>query len=251
MPPGPVAGAQTVQEWTRVPRAVYVAPRGDRRLPEQTNNPSHCVVDRDRFEREVDRLMDRLYGTALRLTRHPEDAEDVVAEAVQLAWTNRAQLRAADGLEGWLFRILNNTFVSAWRRRRCRQDRETALDAGDEDDPEEGFSLYARLHQPFLLWWGTPEERFLNDLLAEDIQAAIDALPDAYRVVVVLVEVRGHTYEEVAELLELPLGTVRSRLNRGRSRLQAALWEQAREAGLVKAAPKSRARARKEASREG
>lgn len=208
-------------------------------------------MDRDTFEREVDRLMDRLYGTALRLARDPDDAEVVVAEAVQRAWANRGQLTDAARLEGWLFRILNNTFVSAWRRRRCRQDRETALDEGDgEARDDAGFSLYARLHQPFLLWWGTPEERFLNDLLAEDIQAAIDALPDAFRLVVVLVEVRGHTYEEVAGLLDLPVGTVRSRLSRGRALLQKALWAQAREAGLVKAGDERRAPARQEASRE-
>lgn len=186
------------------------------------------------FEREVERLMDRLYGTALRLARDPHDAEDIVAEAVGQAWKKLDQLRDGERLEGWLFRILNNTFVNAWRRRRSRQDREIGLDAaGTDEEGEFDFSLYRKLHQPFLLWWGTPEERFLNDLLREDIQAAIDSLPDAFRLVVVLVEIRGHTYEEVAALLDIPLGTVRSRLSRGRALLQKALWTQAREAGLV------------------
>lgn len=203
---------------------------------------------RETFQREVERLMDRLYGTALRLTRDPHDAEDVVAEAVGKAWSRLDQLRDDERLEGWLFRILNNTFVNTWRRRRCRQDRETELDAaGTNDEGEEDFSLYRKLHQPFLLWWGTPEERFLNELLREDIQAAIDNLPDAYRVVVVLVEIRGHTYEEVATLLNIPLGTVRSRLSRGRALLQEALWGQARDAGLV---TQGRAGARKETNHE-
>lgn len=220
-------------------------------MQDKAHSTDECAVDRHHFEREVDRLMDRLYGTALRLARDPFDAEDVVAEAVQRAWANRDQLQDAASLEGWLFRILNNTFVSAWRRRRSRQDRETALDEADGEGPDDaGFSLYARLHRPFLLWWGTPEERFLNDLLREDIQAAIDALPDAFRLVVVLVEVQGHTYEEAAGLLDIPLGTVRSRLSRGRALLQAALWDQAREAGLVKAGQDPRAGARKEKSRE-
>lgn len=194
------------------------------------------------FEREVERLMDRLYGTALRLTRDPHDAEDVVAEAVGKAWARRDQLRDGECLEGWLFRILNNTFISAWRRRRCRQDRETPLDSGESDE-EAGFSLYGKLHQPFLLWWGGPEQRFLDDLLLADIQAAIDALPDAFRVVVVLVEIEGHTYEEAAELLGVPLGTVRSRLSRGRSLLQKTLWDQGRDAGLEETGPEQRTRA--------
>lgn len=202
---------------------------------------------REVFAREVERLMDRLYGTALRLTRDPHDAEDVVAEAVGKAWTRLDQLQDGDRLEGWLFSILNNTFVSAWRRRRCRQDRETCLDTG-EDDEEGEFSLYGKLHQPFLLWWGGPEQRFVDDLLLKDIQAAIDSLPDAYRVVVVLVEIEGHTYEEASELLNVPLGTVRSRLSRGRSLLQKALWDQARDAGLGRAEPGCRARAEGERS---
>ncbi|AGA31861.1 RNA polymerase sigma-54 factor RpoN [Thioalkalivibrio nitratireducens DSM 14787] len=188
---------------------------------------------RDIFERTVDRLMDRLYGTALRLAGDPDDAEDIVAETVAKAWASFGDLRDAGSLEGWLFRILNNTFVSAWRRHRTRSQVEQHTDP-EITDPSAvaDFSLFEKLHQPFLLWWGTPEERFLNDLLREDLQAALDNLPDAFRIVVVLVEVQGHTYEEVADLLEIPVGTVRSRLSRGRSLLQRRLWEIAREEGL-------------------
>lgn len=188
---------------------------------------------RRRFGREIERLTDRLYGTALRLTRDPDDAEDVVAETVGRAWERLDELRDWERFEGWLFRILNNTFVSRWRRRRCRQDLETELE-GDADAPDgERFSLFEQLHQPFLLWWGTPEEHVLNGLLREDIARALDALPNAFRVIVVMVEIEGHSYRETSEILGLPLGTVRSRLSRGRSLLQAALWERAREAGLV------------------
>lgn len=201
-------------------------------MPE-TGNQSEQAERRAQFEQALTRLMDRLYGTALRLTRDPDDAEDVVAEAVGKAWTRLDELDDIDRLEGWLFRILNNTFVSIWRRRRCRQDLETELEPIDPDsDAGEDFSLFRKLHQPFLLWWGTPEQELLNGLLREDLQHALDTLPDAFRVVVLLVEVQGYKYEEVAELLEVPLGTVRSRLNRGRALLQKALWEQAREAGL-------------------
>ena len=174
--------------------------------------------------------MDRLYGTALRLTGNPDDAEDVVAEAVGKAWSKLDDLRDLESMEGWLFRILNNSFVSLWRRRKTRDEVEReAVETSDAG----GFSLFQQLHQPFLLWWGTPEQQFLNDVLQEDLQKALDALPDGFRVVIVLVEVQGYTYEEVSGLLEIPVGTVRSRLSRGRALLQKALWKQASEAGLV------------------
>lgn len=195
------------------------------------------------FAREVERLTDRLYGTALRLTRNPDDAEDVVAEAVSRAWSRLDDLRDPQQLEGWLFRILNNTFISSWRRRRCRQDLETELDLSDgETSGSTQFSLFQQLHQPFLLWWGTPEDQVLDGLLREDIERAIDALPDVFRMIIVLVEVQGYTYQEASELLGIPVGTVRSRLSRARALLQEALWERAREAGIVHgtAKPKSR-----------
>ncbi|MCH8505283.1 MAG: sigma-70 family RNA polymerase sigma factor [Ectothiorhodospiraceae bacterium] len=187
---------------------------------------------KQRFEEEVLRLMDRLYGTALRLTRNTDDAEDIVAEAVSKAWSRLDELDDLDCLPGWLFRILNNVFVSEWRKRQTRQRYwEDAKQAGDIDAPED-FSLFQKLHQPFLLWWGTPEDAFVNDLLHEDIQRALDSLPDEYRVVIVLVEVQGYTYSEASRLLEVPTGTIRSRLSRARSLLQKALWTQACAAGL-------------------
>lgn len=186
------------------------------------------------FAREVERLMDRLYGTALRLSRDPDNAEDIVAEAVGKAWAGLDQLRDWQHLEGWLFQILNNTFVSTWRKRQCRQELEVGLDASAQDGSDTlDFSLFEKLHQPFLLWWGTPEEQFINDLLLEDIQRALDSLPTAFSIVIILIEVQGYTYEETAQLLDVPVGTVRSRLSRARSLLQKALWEQGREAGLV------------------
>lgn len=185
------------------------------------------------FEREVTRLMDRLYGTALRLTRNPDEAEDVVAETVARAWRNLDNLRDPDRLDAWLFHILNNTFVSAWRRKQVRERVETSTDGWHEEmDEDEDFSLFEQLHQPFLLWWQTPEDTLINDLLREHLEQALDALPDVFRVVVLLVDVQGYGYQEVADLLNVPLGTVRSRLSRGRSLLQKLLWRCAQEAGI-------------------
>lgn len=186
------------------------------------------------FEAHLAPLMDRLYGTALRLTRDPDDAEDIVAEAITRAWMRLDELRDPSRFDGWLFHILTNTFISEWRRRQCRPRPagETDPELADKLD-DARFTLYAQLQQPFLLWWGSLEEQFFNSLLQEDLQQAIDALPDPFRVVMVLVEVQGYTYEKVARLLGIPVGTVRSRLSRARTMLQKTLWEQAREAGIA------------------
>jgi RNA polymerase sigma-70 factor, ECF subfamily len=181
------------------------------------------------FEAETERLLNRLYGTALRLTRDAADAEDLTAEALAKAWSKLDQLQDRQSFEKWIFRILVNTFLSEKRRRR----EEPAGDVASEADAADGFSLFAQLHQPFLLWWGNPEQDFLNKLLREDIEAALEKLPEAYRVVVILVEIHGLSYEEVASTLEVPIGTVRSRLNRGRSLLQRSLWRQAGQLGIA------------------
>lgn len=208
-------------------------------MPDNGGEKPRTAPDKRRyFEQEVSRLMNRLYGTALRLTRNPADAEDIVAEAVGRAWSKLDELRDIRQLEGWLFRILNNTFVDAWRRRKSRQDREDTLEGTESDTPgTPDFSLFQQLHQPFLLWWGTPEEHVLDSLLREDIERALDDLPDEFRMVIILVEVQGYSYQEAGELLQVPLGTVRSRLSRARGLLQKSLWQQARDAGIVHGNP--------------
>lgn len=184
--------------------------------------------DRAFFRAEVERLMDRLYGTALRLTRNPTDAEDLVSEAVTKAWANFGHLTDRQAFPKWLFRILTNTYISD-RRRARHNTGETIIDA----DGEEAFSLFEKLHQPFLLWWSNPEQELINTLLREDLEDALDRLAEEYRTVVVLVEINGHSYVEAAEILGVPVGTVRSRLSRARSALQRALWKQAQSAGLL------------------
>jgi RNA polymerase sigma-70 factor (ECF subfamily) len=184
------------------------------------------------FAVQIEGLTDRLYGTALRLTRKAEDAEDLVAETVVKAWARLDELRDPQSFPAWIQRILSNTFVSEWRHRRASP--EVAL-GSPEVEGDEPFSLFEKLHQPFLLWWSNPEESLIASLLREDLERALDSLPDAYRLPVVLVDVQGYSYSEAADLLGVPVGTVRSRLNRARSRLQRALWRHAQDAGLVHA----------------
>lgn len=180
------------------------------------------------FETEVERLMDRLYGMALRLTRNRTDAEDLVAEALAKAWAHLPTLQDLQCFEKWVFRILVNTFIGD-RRRQARIPGDLPIGEGDGC----AFSLFEKVHQPFLLWWSNPEQQLLEKLRREDIERALDALPEVYRVVVMMVEVQGFSYAEVAESLNVPVGTVRSRLSRGRALLQAALWRQASQLGIA------------------
>lgn len=187
------------------------------------------VARRAFFEAEVERLMDRLYGTAVRLTRNGNDAEDLVAEALTKAWANLPGLQDLQCFEKWLFRILVNTLISNRRHRR----EQLIDDMPDGQDESSGFSLFERLHQPFLLWWGNPEQQLLDKLLREDIARALDALPGPFRLVVIMIDVQGFSYAETAEMLNVPVGTVRSRLSRGRALLQSALWRQASQMGIT------------------
>jgi len=185
------------------------------------------------FEREITSLLDRLYGAALRLAKNRADAEDLVAETVAKAWVNFHTLHDRSCFQGWVFRILTNTFLTE-----CRKTAPGSLDAlcdGHENEP--AFSLFERLHQPFLLWWGNPEQEFLNKVLREDLQRAVDALPEVFRIPVILSDLEGLNYREIAEALGVPIGTVRSRLARGRAQLQRALWQYAREPSAARARP--------------
>lgn len=187
------------------------------------------------FGREVERMLPQLYGAALRLAKNQADAQDLVADTVARAWIGLEDLKDRSALKGWMFRILTNCFLS-----QCR----TAQAAGpseqyDEDSKEASFSLFERLHQPFLLWWHNPEREFLNKLMREDLERAVDALPESFRIVVVLADLQGFSYHEIAEALGIPIGTVRSRLARGRALLQKALWAHAVDAGLRPGVPQN------------
>jgi RNA polymerase sigma-70 factor (ECF subfamily) len=183
-----------------------------------------------RFEEEIVALLPDLYGAALRLAKNSADAEDLVAEAVAKAWLNRETLRNPASFRGWVFRILTNDYLSRYRARAAAG----VVESLDQEDSaqEEPFSLFEQLHQPILLWWGNPEQEFLDRLLREDLEHAVDTLPESFRLVVVLADIQGLRYKEIAESLQLPVGTVRSRLARGRGLLQQALTTHAADAGL-------------------
>jgi RNA polymerase sigma-70 factor, ECF subfamily len=185
---------------------------------------SGSADDRTWFEEATLAALPELLGLARRLARNREDAEDLAAEAVTRAWLHRATLRDRERFCGWISRILTNLYLT--------QRRSEAIHPHESLGGEDDFSLFERLHQPFLLWWSTPEQEFLDRLLREDLVRAIEALPEPFRIVVALADVQGFSYGEIAESLAVPIGTVRSRLARCRSLLQRALWEHACDSGL-------------------
>jgi len=185
------------------------------------------------FAEAVEAQLDALYGLALRLTRNEADAEDLVAEAVTKGWSAFATLEDPSRFRPWIFRILRNQFISDYRKEAVRP-RTVSADAPDEDSGDgDVVSLLNSQPDEFLRWWADPETEVANKLLGEQIMAAIEELPECYREVIALVNIEGLGYDEAAEVLGVPTGTIRSRMKRGRTLLQKALWVQARDAGLI------------------
>jgi RNA polymerase sigma-70 factor, ECF subfamily len=193
------------------------------------------AVSRKIFEEQVLSLLGCLHGVARRLTRNEEDAEDLVAETVARAWRALDTLESEAAFRAWIFRILNNTFISNVRRADARPQTDL-LDCEEIEEDESSFSVFEQMHQPFLLWFSNPEQEFLDKLLREDLDRALSSLPDCHRVVVIMSDLQEFSYAEIAEMLEIPIGTVRSRLARARGALQRLLWRQAQTYGIGNAA---------------
>lgn len=171
-----------------------------------------------------------MFRVALRLTRDRQDAEDLVSEATLLAWQNFAKIESHNKFKPWILRILTNKFISLYRQKKIRPQ---PVIAKDREEAEE-FSLFEALSSPFLFWNTNPEKIFLDNLLKRDIVRAVDSLPDEYRIVVTLCIFEDLPYQKTAEILDIPVGTVRSRLHRGKSILQKRLYDYAKEKGYLK-----------------
>jgi RNA polymerase sigma-70 factor (ECF subfamily) len=191
---------------------------------------------RNWFSERIEENMDALYSAALRLTRMDSDAQDLVADAVIKAWSCIGSLTDPGRFRPWIFRIMRNTFISDYRKKSVRPKESTFLEGSvhdvENDSVEDFASWLSDLPDEFLNWWASPEIALGNRLLGEQIQAAIDLLPPVFKITVLLINVDGLTYDETAAMLGVPKGTVRSRMKRGRTLLQKALWTQAVEAGL-------------------
>ncbi|TFG44141.1 MAG: sigma-70 family RNA polymerase sigma factor [Gemmatimonadales bacterium] len=173
------------------------------------------------FERDVLPHLDLMYRVALRLTGDPANAEDLVQDTVLKAYRAWDTFRQGTNARGWLLTILRNTFINDYRRRR-RAPVTVDIDVAEQ---------YARVHQEA---GRDPEGEFFHELVDDRILSAIDALPEEFREVVVLSDVEGLGYAQIAETVGVPVGTVKSRLFRARKHLQGTLLEYAIEAGIVR-----------------
>ncbi len=189
-----------------------------------SQNGAVAAHDRSQFEREALEHLDGLYRTALRMTRNPQDAEDLVQDTLVRAYRFYDRYEPGTNFRAWLYRIMTNTYINNYRKKQVRPQ-ESSL-----EDTEE-FFLYNQLAGSGNERSDEVEGNVLDRLGTDAIQHAVDQLPPQFRTTVQLSDVEGLSYAEVAEALGIAKGTVMSRLFRGRRLLQRALWEQAQAAG--------------------
>jgi RNA polymerase sigma-70 factor, ECF subfamily len=187
---------------------------------------------RKEFQEKALPLVDELYGAALRMAKNPQAAEDLVSDAFAKAWKSLDQFQPGTNIRAWLYRILTNAYINNYRKKH-REPEKVSVDAYDKTDD---FHLYNRLSARAGGVSPDPVKTVIDRLTDLDFRRALDALPEEYRTAVVLYDLQGLSYQEAAESLDVPLGTVRSRLSRGRKMLQKALWKHAQDAGLVPSA---------------
>lgn len=177
-----------------------------------------------RFEKEALPLLDQLYGGALRMTRNPQDAEDLVQETYLKAYKSFHSFKQGTNLKTWLYRIMTNNYINSYRKAKRRPTESSADDLSD-------FQLYTTAgHDSTGL--ESAEVAALKEMPDRSISQAINDLPEDYRMVVYYSDVEGLAYKEIAEIMDTPLGTVMSRLHRGRKMLRKALKDVAREQGI-------------------
>jgi RNA polymerase sigma-70 factor, ECF subfamily len=186
------------------------------------------MADQSTFADQAMEFMSSLYTAALRMTRNPADAEDLVQETYLKAYRAFGRFEQGTNLKAWLYRILTNTFINSYRSKKRRPEQV-------ELDEVEDLYLYRRLGGLEAVTAGrSAEEEVLDHFTDADVKAAVEALPEQFRMAVLLADVEGFSYKEIAEILDVPIGTVMSRLHRGRKSLQKVLHDLGVQRGLVK-----------------
>jgi RNA polymerase sigma-70 factor (ECF subfamily) len=184
------------------------------------------VADQEHFAEDAMPFMDALYSAAMRMTHSAADAEDLVQETYLRAYRGYKGFEVGTNLRAWLYRILTNTYINSYR---SKQRRPTETDLGEVED----LYLYRRLGGLEASERGRSAEDELMDLVTDsEVKDALDALPEQFRVAVLLADVEGFSYKEIADILDIPIGTVMSRLHRGRKGLQKLLADFATSRGL-------------------
>ncbi len=192
------------------------------------------MADRAAFSDLAMEYMPALYSAALRMTRNPADAEDLVQETYLKAYRAFATFELGTNLKAWLYRILTNTYINSYRAKKRRPE---VTDVEDVDD----LYLYRHLASDRSAGLGrSAEDEALEHFTDTDIKEAIESLPDTFRMAVLLADVEGFSYKEIADITDVPIGTVMSRIHRGRKALQKALVDRGRTRGLVGASDESR-----------
>ena len=189
------------------------------------------MADQQDFADEAMEYAPQLYSAALRMTRNQADAEDLVQEAYLRGYRSFHTFQEGTNLRAWLFRILTNAYINRYR---AKQRRPQETDLADVED----LYLYRRLgSMETAAASRSAEEQFLDVFTDEEVKQALEDLPDNFRLPVLLADVEGFAYKEIAEMLDIPIGTVMSRLHRGRKAMQRALYEYAVARGLTEAIP--------------